>query len=135
MEVGFSPGLVNPKMIFKHPKFNPDDITLNDVAVLRLAQPVNTTIAKPVSEDVSLEPIDTNKVDYAWSAGWGTTNSGTGTVNYDLFDINVNMEACIGMLANIPGLVCARDQSYVQQSTCNVRAFLSAFRLRLRRRF
>ncbi len=79
--------------IMLHPDYNPYvDFKINDVAVLRLAQPVNSTIAKPVSKIYSLETIEANNVAYAWSAGWGSTStSGICSVNYDLHKINVEM--------------------------------------------
>ena len=117
--------------IILHPDYDPLDFKRNDVAILKLSQPVNSSIAKPITEAVSLEPIASNKVDYVLSAGWGDTKSGNGLVNYDLSKINVRMEPCVGNLQNVPGLVCARDHSssHVRQSSCHVSQHFSKLNL------
>ena len=112
--------IVDIEHMILHPDYDPyDNFVKNDIALLKLTHPVNSTIAKPISEKVSLNPITASDVHYALAAGWG--EDGTGRINYDLNMINVDMENCTGQLQSISatgGVVCA---------TCHVRQKKSKF--------
>ena len=109
--------------IILHPDYDPYvDEKFADVAVLKLSREVNSSIAKPISEKLSqaLDPIEESDILYAMSAGWGQTEDAG--VNYDFKKINVKVESCQGVLQNVSGLVCARDQttSSTRASSCYV---------------
>ncbi len=109
--------------IILHPDYDPYvDEQFADVAVLKLSREVNSSVAKPITEKLSqaLDPIEESDVLYAMSAGWGMTEDAG--VNYDFKKINVRVESCQGVLQNVSGVVCARDQttSNTRASSCYV---------------